>query len=252
MPQPLFDERSMNLSEKEIIDLFEKMMEDMNLNEERKAPLRGKDLSTKREMVVQYISATAKSITGSKVAGSTLRPMLFSIVCDSVPRYIEISQGSERIDTKALFIATPDLISCGVSVDVSVHSCNHDLAYNFNAIQSSANIEMSSAIRLIQLNRSERAIFSLATTDAVLHLKHSRLPRRLPVASSANHSTNKVWHLSAAHFMVVIHGRSVVSRHYLLIKHALSAQPNGHTDLWFDQERVTDCLVFRALFLEGL
>uniref|UniRef100_A0A8C4FEA2 Diaphanous-related formin 2 n=1 Tax=Dicentrarchus labrax TaxID=13489 RepID=A0A8C4FEA2_DICLA len=30
----------------------------MNLNEERKAPLRGKDLSTKREMVVQYISAT--------------------------------------------------------------------------------------------------------------------------------------------------------------------------------------------------
>ncbi|XP_077104008.1 protein diaphanous homolog 2 isoform X15 [Siphateles boraxobius] len=69
MPQPFFDERSMNLSEKEIIDLFEKMMEDMNLNEERKAPLRGKDLSTKREMVVQYISATAKSITGSKVAG---------------------------------------------------------------------------------------------------------------------------------------------------------------------------------------
>ncbi|XP_061690202.1 protein diaphanous homolog 2 isoform X1 [Syngnathoides biaculeatus] len=69
IPQPLFDDRSMNLSEKEIIDLFEKMMEDMNLNEERKAPLRGKDLSTKREMVVQYISATAKSITGSKVAG---------------------------------------------------------------------------------------------------------------------------------------------------------------------------------------
>uniref|UniRef100_A0A6Q2Y0W1 Diaphanous-related formin 2 n=1 Tax=Esox lucius TaxID=8010 RepID=A0A6Q2Y0W1_ESOLU len=63
MPQPLFDDRSMNLSEKEIIDLFEKMMEDMNLNEERKAPLRGKDLSTKREMVVQYISATAKSVS---------------------------------------------------------------------------------------------------------------------------------------------------------------------------------------------
>ncbi|KAK7137902.1 hypothetical protein R3I94_013523 [Phoxinus phoxinus] len=61
VPQPFLDERSMNLSEKEIIDLFEKMMEDMNLNEERKAPLRGKDLSTKREMVVQYISATAKS-----------------------------------------------------------------------------------------------------------------------------------------------------------------------------------------------
>ncbi|CAG08338.1 unnamed protein product, partial [Tetraodon nigroviridis] len=63
VPQPLFDDRSMNLSEKEIIDLFEKMMEDMNLNEERKAPLREKDLSTKREMVVQYISATAKSVS---------------------------------------------------------------------------------------------------------------------------------------------------------------------------------------------
>ncbi|KAM9470277.1 protein diaphanous homolog 2 isoform 2-T3 [Clarias gariepinus] len=61
IPQPLFDERSLNLSEKEIVDLFEKMMEDMNLNEDRKAPLREKDLSTKREMVVQYISATAKS-----------------------------------------------------------------------------------------------------------------------------------------------------------------------------------------------
>uniref|UniRef100_A0A3Q4MNP3 Diaphanous-related formin 2 n=1 Tax=Neolamprologus brichardi TaxID=32507 RepID=A0A3Q4MNP3_NEOBR len=69
VPQPLFDERSMNLSEKEIIDLFEKMMEDMNLNEDRKAPLREKDLSTKREMVVQYISATAKSIYRTVVTG---------------------------------------------------------------------------------------------------------------------------------------------------------------------------------------
>ncbi|XP_058297316.1 protein diaphanous homolog 2 [Hylobates moloch] len=65
--QPLYDERSLNLSEKEVLDLFEKMMEDMNLNEEKKAPLRNKDFTTKREMVVQYISATAKSIVGSKV-----------------------------------------------------------------------------------------------------------------------------------------------------------------------------------------
>uniref|UniRef100_A0A8C4SR20 Formin GTPase-binding domain-containing protein n=1 Tax=Erpetoichthys calabaricus TaxID=27687 RepID=A0A8C4SR20_ERPCA len=68
LAQPFFDERSMNLSEKEIVDLFEKMMEDMNLNEERKAPLREKELSTKHEMVVQYISATAKSIN-SKIPG---------------------------------------------------------------------------------------------------------------------------------------------------------------------------------------
>lgn len=43
------------------------VQEDMNLNEERKAPLRGKDLSTKREMVVQYISATAKSVSSSEL-----------------------------------------------------------------------------------------------------------------------------------------------------------------------------------------
>ncbi|XP_075395641.1 protein diaphanous homolog 2 isoform X2 [Tenrec ecaudatus] len=59
--QPLSDERSLKLSEKEVLDLFEKMMEDMNLNEERKAPLRNKDFTTKREMVGQYISATTKS-----------------------------------------------------------------------------------------------------------------------------------------------------------------------------------------------
>ncbi|KAM6124866.1 protein diaphanous homolog 2 [Phoenicopterus ruber ruber] len=61
LAQALVDDRCMNLSEKEVMDLFEKMMEDMNLNEDRKAPLRDKDLTTKREMVVQYISATAKS-----------------------------------------------------------------------------------------------------------------------------------------------------------------------------------------------
>uniref|UniRef100_A0A8C5CL57 Diaphanous related formin 2 n=1 Tax=Gadus morhua TaxID=8049 RepID=A0A8C5CL57_GADMO len=70
LPQPLFDDRSLNLSEKEINDLFEKMMEDMNLNEDRKAPLRGKDLSTRREMVVQYISATSKSVSNGGLRNS--------------------------------------------------------------------------------------------------------------------------------------------------------------------------------------
>ncbi|RMC20715.1 hypothetical protein DUI87_01567 [Hirundo rustica rustica] len=69
--QALVDERCMNLSEKEVMDLFEKMMEDMNLNEERKAPLRDKDLSTKREMVIQYISATAKSSSEKGTLGFT-------------------------------------------------------------------------------------------------------------------------------------------------------------------------------------
>ncbi|XP_076880922.1 protein diaphanous homolog 3-like isoform X2 [Brachyhypopomus gauderio] len=50
-------------SEKEILALFEKMMEDMNLNEDKRAPLREKDLGTKREMVLQYVITAAK--TGS-------------------------------------------------------------------------------------------------------------------------------------------------------------------------------------------
>uniref|UniRef100_A0A8D0L1U8 Diaphanous related formin 3 n=1 Tax=Sphenodon punctatus TaxID=8508 RepID=A0A8D0L1U8_SPHPU len=49
------------LSEREILELFEKMMEDMNLNEDRKTPLREKDVSTKKEMVMQYISTASKA-----------------------------------------------------------------------------------------------------------------------------------------------------------------------------------------------
>ncbi|KAK9966714.1 hypothetical protein ABG768_003810, partial [Culter alburnus] len=57
-----FEELSSKItSEKEILALFEKMMEDMNLNEEKKAPLREKDLGTKREMVLQYIITAAKT-----------------------------------------------------------------------------------------------------------------------------------------------------------------------------------------------
>uniref|UniRef100_A0A3Q3JQC3 Diaphanous-related formin 3 n=1 Tax=Monopterus albus TaxID=43700 RepID=A0A3Q3JQC3_MONAL len=59
-----FEELSSKItSEKEILALFEKMMEDMNLNEEKKTPLREKDLSTKREMVTQYIFTASKTGT---------------------------------------------------------------------------------------------------------------------------------------------------------------------------------------------
>ncbi|XP_073710451.1 protein diaphanous homolog 2 isoform X4 [Misgurnus anguillicaudatus] len=111
VPQPLFDDRSWNLSEKEIIDLFEKMMEDMNLNEERKAPLRGKDLSTKREMVVQYISATAKSITGSKVAGG-LRNSKHECTLSSQEYVHELRSG----------ISEDKLLNCLESLRVSLTS----------------------------------------------------------------------------------------------------------------------------------
>uniref|UniRef100_A0A8B9P060 Diaphanous related formin 3 n=1 Tax=Apteryx owenii TaxID=8824 RepID=A0A8B9P060_APTOW len=63
------------LSEREIIALFEKMMEDMNLNEDKKAPLREKDFNTKKEMVMQYISTASKS--GSLKKSRKISPQEF-------------------------------------------------------------------------------------------------------------------------------------------------------------------------------
>uniref|UniRef100_A0A3B3RXB1 Diaphanous-related formin 3 n=1 Tax=Paramormyrops kingsleyae TaxID=1676925 RepID=A0A3B3RXB1_9TELE len=57
-PSVLEDFSCQITSENEILVLFEKMMEDMNLNEDKKTPLREKDLNVKREMVIQYIGNT--------------------------------------------------------------------------------------------------------------------------------------------------------------------------------------------------
>ncbi|XP_029282034.1 protein diaphanous homolog 3-like isoform X2 [Cottoperca gobio] len=62
-------------SEKEILALFEKMMEDMNLNEEKKTPLREKDLNMKREMVIQYVFTASK--TGSLRSSHQISPQEF-------------------------------------------------------------------------------------------------------------------------------------------------------------------------------
>ncbi|XP_075934011.1 protein diaphanous homolog 3-like [Anarhichas minor] len=71
-----FEELSSKItSEKEILALFEKMMEDMNLNEEKKTPLRNKDLNTKREMVIQYIFTASK--TGSLRSSHQISPQEF-------------------------------------------------------------------------------------------------------------------------------------------------------------------------------
>ncbi|XP_017554973.1 protein diaphanous homolog 3 isoform X4 [Pygocentrus nattereri] len=71
-----FEELSSKItSEKEILALFEKMMEDMNLNEDKRVPLREKDLSTKREMVLQYVVTAAK--TGSLKSSSQISPQEF-------------------------------------------------------------------------------------------------------------------------------------------------------------------------------
>ncbi|XP_058132581.1 protein diaphanous homolog 3 [Dasypus novemcinctus] len=63
------------LTENELLELFEKMMEDMNLNEDKKAPLREKDLSIKKEMVMQYINTASK--TGSLKSSQQISPQEF-------------------------------------------------------------------------------------------------------------------------------------------------------------------------------
>ncbi|KAK2853873.1 hypothetical protein Q5P01_006534 [Channa striata] len=71
-----FEELSSKITtEKEILALFEKMMEDMNLNEEKKTPLREKDLHTKKEMVIQYIFTASK--TGSLRSNHQISPQEF-------------------------------------------------------------------------------------------------------------------------------------------------------------------------------
>ncbi|KAM3877205.1 protein diaphanous homolog 3-like [Diretmus argenteus] len=73
-----FEELSSKITtEKEILALFEKMMEDMNLNEDKKAPLRDKDLNTKRDMVIQYICTASK--TGSLRSSHQISPQEFLV-----------------------------------------------------------------------------------------------------------------------------------------------------------------------------
>uniref|UniRef100_A0A8D2NMB0 Diaphanous related formin 3 n=1 Tax=Zosterops lateralis melanops TaxID=1220523 RepID=A0A8D2NMB0_ZOSLA len=45
----------------------------MNLNEDKKMPLREKDFNTKKEMVMQYISTASKSVMGSTVTRGSLK-----------------------------------------------------------------------------------------------------------------------------------------------------------------------------------
>ncbi|XP_053720468.1 protein diaphanous homolog 3-like isoform X2 [Synchiropus splendidus] len=73
--QQVEDLSSKITSEKEILALFEKMMEDMNLNEDKKTPLRDKDLNTKREMVIQYICTASKA--GSLRSSHQISPQEF-------------------------------------------------------------------------------------------------------------------------------------------------------------------------------
>ncbi|KAM4039961.1 protein diaphanous homolog 1 [Anomaloglossus baeobatrachus] len=53
------------LNDETVLDLFERMLNDMNLNEEKQQPLREKDIMIKREMVSQYLH-TSKAMMNKK------------------------------------------------------------------------------------------------------------------------------------------------------------------------------------------
>lgn len=48
--------------------------EDMNLNEDKKAPLREKDFSIKKEMVMQYINTASKTVSKTVKLKNTAEP----------------------------------------------------------------------------------------------------------------------------------------------------------------------------------
>ncbi|XP_038652276.1 protein diaphanous homolog 1-like isoform X2 [Scyliorhinus canicula] len=57
-PTPIYETQTSalnSLSDAEVLDLFEQMLLDMNLNGEKQMPLRNKDMTIKREMVSQYL-----------------------------------------------------------------------------------------------------------------------------------------------------------------------------------------------------
>ncbi|KAL1261580.1 hypothetical protein QQF64_006845 [Cirrhinus molitorella] len=56
------------LSDESVLELFEQMLVDMNLNEEKQRPLRQKDIMIKREMVSQYLHTSNASKESSKSA----------------------------------------------------------------------------------------------------------------------------------------------------------------------------------------
>ncbi|XP_072446342.1 protein diaphanous homolog 1-like [Chiloscyllium punctatum] len=63
-----------SLSDTEVLELFEQMLLDMNLNEEKQQPLRNKDMIIKREMVSQYLH-TSKA--GQNQKESSRSPVMY-------------------------------------------------------------------------------------------------------------------------------------------------------------------------------
>lgn len=56
------------------------------MNEDKRAPLREKDLSTKREMVLQYIVTAAKTVSLSKITHTNHAIKVFELLIQCIPK----------------------------------------------------------------------------------------------------------------------------------------------------------------------
>uniref|UniRef100_A0A8C4RCH2 Diaphanous related formin 1 n=1 Tax=Eptatretus burgeri TaxID=7764 RepID=A0A8C4RCH2_EPTBU len=91
-----------DLTPEDINSLFEKMMEDMNLSEAHKKPLRGKDMRMKQEMVMQYIVTSSKAVRISQKSHShdnkiIIRMFLFLYYRSEAHRRARYKSSSEEM-----------------------------------------------------------------------------------------------------------------------------------------------------------
>uniref|UniRef100_H2Z892 FH2 domain-containing protein n=1 Tax=Ciona savignyi TaxID=51511 RepID=H2Z892_CIOSA len=100
------------LSEHEVLTLFEKMLDDMNLAEEKKEPLRSKDLSTKRAMVVQWLN---KTTTGEQA----MTPQQFIYNMQSLIR----NQDSYRTESSRELLQVLESLRVSLNNDFRIHVC---------------------------------------------------------------------------------------------------------------------------------
>jgi len=80
-----------SLSEHEILMLLEKFMDDMNLAEEKKEPIRSKDLALKRAMVVQWLNKTT-----IKKGEQAKTPQQFYLDLQNLLRKDDLSRGEDK------------------------------------------------------------------------------------------------------------------------------------------------------------
>ncbi|KAM8971907.1 protein diaphanous homolog 1 [Pelodytes ibericus] len=108
-PNPL--QTLQELPDETILTLFEKMLDDMNLNEEKQQPLRAKDMMIKREMVSQYLHTSKPAMSKKE---STRSPQVY---------IQELKYG----------MADSNLLSCLESLRVSLNNNPVSWVQNFGA-----------------------------------------------------------------------------------------------------------------------